>query len=684
MPRIRADGGLIGRTNDPTALVASGMWSLKSAEKANRAALWPTSAYVGTTDPYFNLTSLLIHGDGANGANNTVFADQSTNGYTVTTSGKPMQGTFTPYSPAGWSNYLPTQAGGNIVTPSNSAFGLPGVFTLEFFFNASSLTAGSITGVYSAGGFNVYYDGTRITPNLYGTGNIFNSTFTSITLGKWYHIVVRRDSNNLMTMYVDGVSVGSTTTSTTYTTGTWAIGNAFNMYISNLRITNTDVYGGAPTVPTSALTAVTGTQLLTCQDNRFKDNSTNAFTLTPAGTTSVQAFSPFAPSSPYSAVSQGGSAYFNGTADYLTLPNNMTVVGSNAYTLEGWFYPTTVSAGEIPLVKLYNATQTIELRIVSSKIQGRINGSATIVGGNTTLYPNQWYHFALVKPSSGTSTAVLYLNGVAESTTASDTTTYTAFTTPRIGANQTPSFYFTGWAAGVRLLNGTAQYTGNFTPPTTPFTNISTTLFLVNSTNAGIIDNATRNNITTYGSSSISTTQSKFGGSSIGLNGTTDYIQFKPGVYVPQNTAYTFECWFYLNNTTFSTYYTLLGQSVGGTGGQLNIRIVNATTISVDQLGLSAQSFTIPTLSAGQWYHIAVTRNTSNAADVWLNGTKSTTGTVTMDKNYPSASDLIGANNDSGLGKYFPGYIDDVRFTIGYARYTANFSVANYVAFLDS
>ena len=67
---------------------------------------------------------------------------------------------------------------------------------------------------------------------------------------------------------------------------------------------------------------------------------------------------------------------------------------------------------------------------------------------------------------------------------------------------------------------------------------------------------------------------------------------------------------------------------------------------------------------------------------MWLNGTKSSTGTVTLDKGYNGTTNLIGANNDAGLGKYFPGYIDDVRFTRGYARYTTNFTPPAS-AFLD-
>jgi len=205
------------------------------------------------------------------------------------------------------------------------------------------------------------------------------------------------------------------------------------------------------------------------------------------------------------------SVFFNGSTDYLTLPNTVTV-GSDVYTLEGWFYASVVSSAEIPIVKLHNSTQTIDIRIVSSKLQGRINTSSTIVGGDTTINANQWYHFALVKESGGT--AKLYINGVAESTTATDSTTYGSFTTPRVGANQVPSLYFGGWISNVRLLRGTALYTTNFTPPTSALTAITNTTFLVCQSSSATTDNSanaytiTQNGTPTPTSGAISLTRS--------------------------------------------------------------------------------------------------------------------------------------------------------------------------------
>jgi hypothetical protein len=98
------------------------------------------------------------------------------------------------------------------------------------------------------------------------------------------------------------------------------------------------------------LTALANTSLLTCQSNRFIDNSANNYTLSKAGDTTIQKFSPFLPTANASPTVSGGSAYFDGTGDYLTItsPTLWTIpTGTTPLTVEVWVYPTATFSGTI-------------------------------------------------------------------------------------------------------------------------------------------------------------------------------------------------------------------------------------------------------------------------------------------------------------------------------------------------
>jgi hypothetical protein len=126
MTRVRHDGGVTGTSNQPTVSSASGVWTLKDAEKYQRAGLWP--AFYGASDLYFQYNSLLIHADGTNGANNSVFLDSSVNAFAITRNGTPTQGTFSPFSTTCWSNYY-SGTSAYLTFPDSSA----GVFGMDVF-----------------------------------------------------------------------------------------------------------------------------------------------------------------------------------------------------------------------------------------------------------------------------------------------------------------------------------------------------------------------------------------------------------------------------------------------------------------------------------------------------------------------------------------------------------------------
>ena len=170
------------------------------------------------------------------------------------------------------------------------------------------------------------------------------------TVGTWNHFAVTR-SGSTMYWFTNGTLNGTQTYSTAIgsntidvqigTTGSGS-GDPVNGYISNLRVVKgTAVYTSSFTPSTTPLTAITNTSLLTCQSNRFIDNSSNAFTITKYNDVSVQGFSPFAPLTVYNPATNGGSMYLDGTTDFVKTPSDAslssTLLASN-FTIECWIY----------------------------------------------------------------------------------------------------------------------------------------------------------------------------------------------------------------------------------------------------------------------------------------------------------------------------------------------------------
>ena len=184
-----------------------------------------------------------------------------------------------------------------------------GDFTIEFWirFNALSgyqtvfdkgyVGAGGMTlqTTLNTGNFAVYLDG----------ATLFNTTGTVVT-NTWYHFALVR-SGTTVTAYRNGTSVGSGTsssnfnnTSTLYFGGSPGGGGYYlNGYLSNLRIVKgTAVYTSTFTPPTTPLTAIANTSLLTAQSSTFIDNSANAFTVTANGDALISLLNPFSSADP--------------------------------------------------------------------------------------------------------------------------------------------------------------------------------------------------------------------------------------------------------------------------------------------------------------------------------------------------------------------------------------------------
>lgn len=173
--------------------------------------------------------------------------------------------------------------------------------------------------------------------------------------------------------------------------------------------------------------------------------------------------------------------------------------------------------------------------------------------------------------------------------------------------------------------------------------------------------------ITFNGDAQIDTAQSKFGGASLSLDGTGDYISISDDPSLRMGTEdFTIEFWVRIPSLPpvicglFSKGYYTAG------GIDLYFQSNGYLYFDVEQSRLAynwgANGFAVDT-----WYHLAITRSGSNV-DLWVDGVSVINRTSSVDLN-SSANFHLGYT-----AHYANGWFDDLRITKGIARYTSTFT----------
>ena len=464
-----------------------------------------------------------------------------------------------------------------------------------------------------------------------------------------------------------------------------------NGYISNARIVKgTAVYTGAFTVPSAPLSATqaagtniaavtgTATSLLTCQSNRFVDNSTNAYAITRVGDTKVQRFSPFSITAAYSTSTTGGSAYFDGTGDYLTVANNTAFdIGSGDFTIEGWVYfsgaPTAFTLATRGVYVSVYSFYAGNLGATPSTLQWEAGTGAWAATAYTSsanaLVGGQWNHVAYVR--SGTS-FYMYANGVRVFSQVIATISTNVTAPLWIGSYFNQGVGNIGNMTDVRFVKGTALYTGaTYTIPTAPLTAITNTSLLLNYTNTGIVDYSTINNPETVGDTRKVLTQTPYAGSyySNYFDGYGDYMD-PVSSSVSLSANWTIELWF----NTAATGVSILDCRPDATNGFY----LSISTQSSTQIGTYYNAITyVITVGTylGAWNHVAMVKN-SGTLTIYFNG-------VSVYSVADSNTWLIGANRPrlaanggffAAAPAYYTGYISNLRIVNGTAVYTTAFT----------
>jgi len=666
----------------------SGVFTLQQQMQALTSGQW-------ATDPNFRNTSLLIQADGAaNGAQNNTFLDTSPNQFVITRNGNTTQGTFSPFSPF-WSAYF-DGAGDYVDVPSGASISGTGDFTVEAWIFPLQLNAGVaiLQANTTVGGLTGMLINSNGTIGM-GRANIDvqASSISTVALNAWNHVAVTRQSGTVR-IFINGIQGYSGTITTSYNAGTVRFGieadgtsNPYRGYISNYRsISGTAIYTANFTPSPLPLTAVTGTSLLTFQSNRFVDNSAANYTVTKSGDTSIQPFSPFAPQYQWTAPVIGGSAYFDGNGDYLTAPNSNSfdLSGSISWCVETWAYWWTTGGEQNIIEQFTNPSGPGWTLYKFATNAGTPVGTLDFYGGssfNSGVVPvaGQWYHIVVCRDNTAGRTS-WFVNGTRTATT----TTFTiggkaASAALTLGVRNGGTTYLGAYLSGTRVIKGSTPYDPSQTSialPTTPPTSVTNTQFLANYTNAGIYDGTMKNILETVGNAQISTIVVKYGSGSIYFDGSGDWVQAPDTTNLQfGNGDFTIECW--ANLSALGTERAFLAKLANtGTTGSFLLEVNTSNIIKFYASSNTTGTWDIVSglgsiaINANIWTHIAVTRQGS-LFTVWVNGVSAGTASSTGTLVNSGVVTTVGAVANGGFP--FLGYIDDVRFTKGIARYTQNF-----------
>ena len=676
----------------------------------------PSTTSLTTTSQSANSANVsLLTAQTKYSGNNDIFYDSSNNKLSLTRVGSVAPSTFTPYtySPSTpntantWSTYF--DATGDYVTvPANTKFAYgTDDFSIETWMFTTGIPAGAriISNRNSGGGlagtWGLQFTNTQISFTQVITGEPGVTANAVVVPNTWIHIAVTRQSSNTR-LFLNGTIVANAILTTNFSSTAQPIyigqenggTGGINAFLSNLRVVKGQAIYTAnftpstvPLTTTSQGASAANVSLLTFQGNRLVDNSPNAYTITPTGNYSVSKFSPFPKQLEYDTTVNGGSYYFDGSGDYLTIPLNHFLPPLNTYTIECWIYPLNIPTSTLSahLYQVSNATTTnfgaLLLDLYGSgnirfQVRPSTGGTNVLITSSSTVTTNTWSHVA-VSVSAGSAT--LYINGasVGTGTVVVLDNTQTFSSTANLNNGYTTNVVaYNGYISDLHVVRGTALYPSSFTPPTAPITPVANTTLLLGAASAnasGIIDETMMSSIDVFGSARSSTSQKKFGNSAIYFNGTTDILRM-------QNSGnqqfgfgtgnFTIDGWIY--TTTVAAGFRTICTTRPSSATTDNFRFsFGLRAAALEFYAGSAAVISSGTVTGNTWTHFAVTRS-SGSLRLFLNGTQ--VGSTTSFTNYLALDQQLTVGGTVAVQELWNGYIDDLRITRGYARYVANFT----------
>jgi len=419
------------------------------------------------------------------------------------------------------------------------------------------------------------------------------------------------------------------------------------------------------------------------QNNTFIDSSDNNLTVTAGSDVPAQGtFSPFSKDSGKWSVEFDGSSHLLWThADF--------TFGTGDFTVECFVFFTgnDSTSGGIFQCSVDNNTTTSPAMALrdSTGLTIYTSSGQKITGDNDTFAMGVWYHLAYVRASG---VVRVYKDGALVtwndgSTTATDTTNVSG-TAMAVGRYYSDSYRLNGYISNFRVNKGTAVYTGAFTKPTVPLTDITNTKLIACSTNNHLLERSSGNKAitNTYGTpktkpfspfkNSAEYDPAVHGGSFLFEQNANSSLSVSHATLFDFGTAdHCIEAWLYPTQTSFNTSWAMWASAIesgttnywaytDGGGNQSAAGFSNYGGGTGGVYSASNAHILVPYT----WNH-CVFQNTGGYENWYLNGTR-----IYNSQNNPNYSSSITGMMFGRAAAYpsnyfYGGYMSDVRVTTG-------------------
>lgn len=190
-------------------------------------------------------------------------------------------------------------------------------------------------------------------------------------------------------------------------------------------------------------------------------------------------------------------------------------------------------------------------------------------------------------------------------------------------------------------------------------------------------DSGSAHVISFTGNAQLDTAQSKFGGSSLLLDGTGDTLTIPDHADWHFGTGeFTIEGFTRFNtvdNMRMMSHSWLTTGNLGWTLGRDpdgNLQLIYSTNGTNAFFHDGAWS-----PATNTWYHFAVDRDASDILRSYIDGTMVHTADISANNNFFNGTDKLIIGNDETSPRELDGWLEEMRITKGVARYQGNFTV---------